>query len=165
MRFKTEIQLIAQINDGRLDPTGIWDDNVGITAKPPIVLVSPDAGSNKKIFNVAKFLKGEYDVVRADKIRDVTDGKIIDTQVFCDSLEGKITLIVDDIASYANTFMRLSEKLKKKKADKVYLAVSHYEGVADVNSLKKSGIDGVFTTNSFHHRIPQSDFVKIVMEF
>ena len=158
-------KLITQINDEQLDPTGFWDEELGITAKPPIVLVSPDAGSNKKIFNVAKFLKGEYDVVRADKIRDVTDGKIIDTQVFCDSLEGKIALIVDDIASYCGTFKALAKKLKEKGADQVYLAVSHYEGVADEHSLKESGIDGVFTTDSFHSRIPQSDFVNIVMEF
>jgi ribose-phosphate pyrophosphokinase len=131
----------------------------------PIVLVSPDSGANKKIFGVAKYLGGRYDVVRADKIRDVTDGKIIDTQVFCDSLEGKIALIVDDIASYGGTFKALAKKLKEKGADQVYLAVSHYEGVADEHSLKESGIDGVFTTDSFHSRIPQSDFVKIVMEF
>jgi ribose-phosphate pyrophosphokinase len=114
----------------------------------PLVLVSPDAGANKKVFGLAKFLNGVFDVVRADKVREVKTGKIVDTQVFCDTLEGKIAVISDDIISYGGTFKALAKKLKEKGASKVYLIVSHCEGVADLKSLQESGIDKLFTTNS-----------------
>jgi len=121
-----------------------------------IVLVSPDAGSNKKIYDLGKRLRLDYDenllpsvnVIRADKLRDISNGKIIETVVYTDSLFGKIALIVDDICSYGGTFCALAEKLKKLNADKVYLVVSHFEGVADLQKLQDFGIDKVFTTNS-----------------
>lgn len=131
--------------------------------KIPIVLISPDAGSNKKIFGLSKFLGG-FNVVRADKIRDVKDGKIVDTQVYADDLTGKICVIVDDIISGGKTFLELSKKLKEKGADKVYLVVSHHEGVCLDRTLKDYGIDGVFTTNSLG-RVAETDFTRVADVF
>jgi len=112
-----------------------------------IILISPDAGSNKKIYDVSKSLGG-LPVVRCDKLRDVTNGKIIDSVVYADNLEGKTCLIVDDICSYGGTFCGLAGKLKAHGAGDVFLAVSHFEGVASLTKLKDSGISGVYTTNS-----------------
>jgi len=111
------------------------------------ILVSPDAGANKKVFDLAEFLGGPR-VVRADKIRDVKDGAIIGTEVFVDDLTGQTCYIVDDICAGGRTFIELAKKLKEKNAQKVILIVSHYEGVANQQSLKESGIDRVITTNS-----------------
>lgn len=113
-----------------------------------IVLISPDAGSNKKIYNVAKALGGKYPVVRADKLRDVSNGKIIETIIYAQDLDGKTCVIIDDIASKSGTFMALAVKLKEMGAKKVILVVSHYEGVADIRKMQESGIVGVYTTNS-----------------
>jgi ribose-phosphate pyrophosphokinase len=116
------------------------------------VLVSPDAGSNKKVANAAKYLHkcGYLDVpvVRADKLRNVATGEIIETTVYADDLTGKHCVIVDDICSKGGTFCALAKVLKAKGAEKVYLVVSHYEGTANLAMLKAYGIDGVFTTNS-----------------
>ena len=116
------------------------------------VLVSPDAGANKKIFDLAKALVFDHyrvmDVVRADKLRDVTTGKIIETTIYVETLEGKTCIIVDDICSYGGTFCALAKKLKEKGAEIVYLITSHYEDVADLQKLKDNGIARVFTTNS-----------------
>lgn len=116
------------------------------------VLVSPDAGSNKKVANVAKYLfkasTKEVSVVRADKLRDVATGQIIETTVYADDLTGKNCYIIDDICAKGGTFCALAKVLKAKGASKVYLVVSHYEGTADLRILKESGIDLVFTTNS-----------------
>jgi ribose-phosphate pyrophosphokinase len=116
------------------------------------VLVSPDAGSNKKVANVAKYLfkasTKEVSVVRADKLRDVATGQIIETTVYADDLTGKNCYIIDDICSKGGTFCALAKVLKAKGASKVYLVVSHYEGTAYLRILKESGIDLVFTTNS-----------------
>jgi len=116
------------------------------------VLVSPDAGSNKKVANVAKYLNNisgqDICVVRADKLRNVATGQIIETTVYADDLTGKECYIIDDICSKGGTFCALAKVLKAKGASKVYLVVSHYEGTANVQTLKDSGIDLVFTTNS-----------------
>lgn len=115
------------------------------------VLVSPDAGSNKKVANVAKYLFKRVlnlPVIRADKLRNVATGEIIETTVYADDLSGKETYIIDDICSKGGTFCALSKVLKEKGASKVYLVVSHYEGTANLRILKESGIDRVFTTDS-----------------
>jgi len=116
------------------------------------VLVSPDAGSNKKVANVAKYLNNitgqEVSVVRADKLRNVATGQIIETTVYADDLTGKECYIIDDICSKGGTFCALAKVLKAKGASKVYLIVSHYEGTANIQMLKDSGIDLIFTTNS-----------------
>jgi ribose-phosphate pyrophosphokinase len=116
------------------------------------VLVSPDAGSNKKVANVAKYLNNisgqDICVVRADKLRNVATGQIIETTVYADDLTGKECYIIDDICSKGGTFCALAQVLKAKGASKVYLVVSHYEGTANIQTLKDSGIDLIFTTNS-----------------
>jgi ribose-phosphate pyrophosphokinase len=116
------------------------------------VLVSPDAGSNKKVANVAKYLNNisgqDICVVRADKLRNVATGQIIETTVYADDLTGKDCYIIDDICSKGGTFCALAKVLKAKGASKVYLVVSHYEGTANVQTLKDSGINLIFTTNS-----------------
>lgn len=113
-----------------------------------VVLISPDAGSNKKIFKIAKGLNGKYPVVRADKIRNVKTGEIEQTDVMVDDLTGKTAIIVDDICSRGGTFRFLSKELKKKNADKVFLIVSHFEGTANLRDMKESGIDNIYTTDS-----------------
>lgn len=115
------------------------------------ILVSPDAGSNKKVAKVAKFLHENLyslPVIRADKLRDVTNGKIIETTVYADDLTGKEVYIIDDICSKGGTFCALAQVLKQKGASKVYLVVSHFEGNADLRILEESGIDMIFTTDS-----------------
>ena len=116
------------------------------------VLVSPDAGSNKKVANVAKYLYNisgkEVAVVRADKLRNVATGQIIETTVYADDLTGKNCFIIDDICSKGGTFCALAKVLKSKGAARVTLVVSHFEGTADMRILKESGIDEVITTDS-----------------
>lgn len=115
--------------------------------KENLVVISPDAGSNKKIYSLVQKLELK-NVVRCDKLRDVSNGKIIDSVVYADDLTGKTCLIVDDICSRGGSFIGLSKKLKDKNAKNIFLAVSHFEGTANLDVMKESGIDGVFTTNS-----------------
>lgn len=124
-----------------------------------VILVSPDAGSNKKIFDLSAQLGG-LRVVRADKIRDVRNGAIIETEIYCDDLSGKTALIVDDICAGGRTFIELAKKLKQKNCESVVLAVSHFEGTADLKKLADSGINEIYTTNSLHD-LPASDFLKV----
>lgn len=112
-----------------------------------VVLISPDAGSNKKIFELSAKLGG-LPVVRADKLRDVRNGAILGTEVFCGNLAGKTCVIVDDICAGGRTFVELAKQLKAKECQKIVLVVSHYEGSAKEQRLIESGIDAVYTTSS-----------------
>jgi len=122
-------------------------------------LVSPDAGSNKKIYELAKHLGGPS-VIRADKTRNTLTGEITGTEVYCSDLNGQTCIIVDDICSGGRTFMELAKKLREKNAGEIILIVSHYEGVANLQHMKESGIDKIITTNSINE-LESDDYLEI----
>lgn len=113
--------------------------------------VSPDAGANKKIDDLAQFVGGNHRVIRADKKRDVESGKLIPGECVVydvEAIKDKACVIVDDICSRGGTFIALAKELKKNGAAAIYLVVSHYEGVASPYDLATAGITRVYTTTS-----------------
>lgn len=113
------------------------------------IFVSPDAGANKKVQKLSQTLKIPF--IRADKIRDLESGKIVETKVYTDgiNLKDKNIIIIDDILSGGRTFIELAQALKKiEPSSKVSLIVSHNDGIADPNKLQESGIKEIYTTNS-----------------
>lgn len=89
------------------------------------ILVSPDAGAEKKVFDFAKHY-GYTDVVRASKVRNISTGKIEKTSILDNpKLDGDY-LIVDDICDGGRTFIELAKALKVQNPDKkVFLYVTH----------------------------------------
>lgn len=86
-------------------------------------LVSPDAGALKKIYKLAKLL--EVPVVEAMKERDVTNGKIVQTNI---PVLGhyETYIVVDDICDGGFTFIELAKVLKAKKPNaKLVLYITH----------------------------------------
>lgn len=125
-------------------------------------LIAPDGGALKKIYKQAAYLEYDGDILCASKVRNLTNGKIIRTEVesSVDKIENKTIVILDDIGSYCGTFMALAKVLKEKGAKNVLLMLSHYEGVADIAKLQESGIDKIYTTNSICDT--NSDYIKQV---
>lgn len=119
-----------------------------------LIVISPDAGANKKVFELVEFLGNKNLVVRADKKRDVETGKLVpgECTVFAtmDELKGKACVIVDDICSRGGTFIALANALRNLGVTNIYLVVSHYEGCADPAKLKAAGITQVYATTSLH---------------
>lgn len=118
------------------------------------ILVSPDAGANKKSLKLCKEF-GIKDMVRADKAREPSTGKILETIVYGD-VRGKDCVIIDDIADGGATFIYLAKELKAKGANKVTLFVTHglftkglgvFEGV----------IDEIHTTGSVVREVYEND--------
>lgn len=89
-------------------------------------VVAPDAGAMKKTAEFVKVLNEDKptDMIRADKVRDVTTGEITGTEVYGD-VEGKTLLIVDDICDGGRTFIELAKVLRAKGAKKIVLMVTH----------------------------------------
>lgn len=111
-----------------------------------IILVSPDAGANKKTLEIAKATN--WRMVRADKIRDPRDGSITDTVVYSNHIGDKNFLIVDDICDGGRTFIELAKVLRPLTNGKVYLYVTH--GIFSKGlDVFRGLIDQVYTANPF----------------
>ena len=124
-------------------------------------LISPDAGANKKTSEVAAYLN-QVEFVRADKLRDLTNGQIKETIVYCNDFEGKDACIVDDLCEKGGTFILLAKVLKQKNVGKVVLYVTHGLFSGDINVLYENGIDEIFTTNSYRNDLTPTDKFHIL---
>jgi ribose-phosphate pyrophosphokinase len=87
------------------------------------VVIAPDAGAEKRAYEVAK--AAGSDMVVALKKRNPLNGEIISIDLFCDDLQGKDCLIVDDICDGGATFLHLAVKLREKNCGKITLAIAH----------------------------------------
>lgn len=114
-----------------------------------IFWVSPDAGANKKTAEIAKYF-GCSRFLRADKLRDMATGKILETIVYADSLKGLTCFIADDICDGGRTFVELAKALKTKGAARVELVVTHGIFSQGIGNLLDNGIDFIWTTDSFN---------------
>lgn len=119
------------------------------SAREKVVLVSPDGGALKKIYDVAAEFK-ITNLVTAIKHRDVISGKITHTEVPLpdEYLTGKKFVIVDDICDGGRTFIELAKAIKAKTVDsKIYLVVTH--GIFSAGLLELSEyFEKIYTTNS-----------------
>lgn len=118
-----------------------------------ILLLSPDAGALKKIYEVAKNIGYKSEIVTALKYRNPETGQIEKTNVplnisYGDVLEKDI-FIVDDICDGGKTFIEVAKVIKSDKRfiGKIYLIVSHgifSNGFDELNQY----FDRIYTTNS-----------------
>lgn len=113
------------------------------------IFVAPDAGANKKTSDLAKYFEHK-EFVRADKLRDLSNGKILETIVYKDDFHGQDVMIADDICVGGMTFIALAKELKKKNAGKIVLFITHGVFSKGVDELFNSGIDEIWTTNSYN---------------
>lgn len=88
------------------------------------ILVSPDGGALKKIYQTAKAL-GIDKVIQATKSRDVNTGKITGTTVYSEHVGDKNFIIADDICDGGFTFIELAKRLKLLTTGKIILLVTH----------------------------------------
>lgn len=117
------------------------------------VLISPDAGANKKIKDLAVYLNKvrPMSVVKCDKTRNVKTGAISGFEVYVNDLAGADCVIVDDICDGGGTFIGLAEELKKKNAGNLYLIVSHGIFSQPLDKLGKY-FKMIYTTDSWRSK-------------
>jgi ribose-phosphate pyrophosphokinase len=77
----------------------------------PIYLVSPDAGSVKKSYEIAKVFPQFTGIIFAEKVREVSSGNIVKTIVHNvpDDINSAKLLICDDICDGGRTFIELAQ--------------------------------------------------------
>ena len=121
-------------------------------AQNRIVLVSPDAGAYKKIFDVAQKF-GINKIITATKVRDIKTGKILHTEIpTLDQHEDLKYVIVDDICDGGRTFIELAKVIHgSRPTAKVYLVVTH--GIFSNGFLELSReLEKVYSSNSYSDR-------------
>lgn len=127
----------------------LLDAQYTIKLKEYNYFISPDAGANKKVFNCSKLFN--IPMIRADKIRDTSNGKILDTQIFATSeqLKNSKVLIIDDICQGGRTFEELAKALKViEPSCTIHLYVTHGFFNNGFNAMKEAGISKFITTKS-----------------
>jgi ribose-phosphate pyrophosphokinase len=126
------------------------------------VLVSPDAGANKKLLNFAKAY-GFNQLVRADKERDLSTGKITGTKVYAEHQGDKDFLVLDDIADGGYTFIELAKKLRELTTGKIYLYVTHGIFSKGIDILYPL-FDKVYCSNIMLDNWKEKDLHSILVE-
>jgi ribose-phosphate pyrophosphokinase len=111
------------------------------------ILVSPDAGAEKKVFKLAQ----DYglDVFKASKHRDVKTGAITGTTVSVnpENIGKKDLLIVDDICDGGKTFIELHKILRPLTTGKISLYVTH--GIFSKGLTPLECFDRIYTAYPF----------------
>lgn len=127
---------------------GIKDDFGGKSLEENLVLMSTDAGGFKPLMKLVDKIKWTGDVYSASKSRMYINGASqLIQQIDKVDFEGKSVLIIDDLCVYGGTFLGLSNILKNRNVDKLYLAVSHIT-VPDPKQELDKAFTEIYATNS-----------------
>lgn len=111
------------------------------------LLISPDGGALKKVYQLSKALGGQP-VVECSKKRDLQTGQLSGFTVYEEDLKGKTCVIVDDICDGGGTFLGLAKALKAKNAGDLILVVTHgifSKGLTELNQH----FSAIYCTDSF----------------
>lgn len=142
-------------NFKKVNNFGLVDDAlsyiIGEGEEDQVILVSPDAGAYKKVFDVAQKFEIKK-IITATKIRDIETGKILRTEIpnlnIADIDHEFKYVIVDDICDGGRTFVELAKVIKERRPNaEIYLIVTHGIFSAGFNELGEY-FEGIYTTNS-----------------
>ncbi len=127
---------------------------------PDLTVVAPDAGGVERARAYAKRLNAELAII--DKRRDYERLGEVEVLHVIGDVEGRTTVIVDDMIDTAGTLVRAGEALKRNGAQRVLASSTHalFSGPA-VQRIEESPIDEVVVTNTIpNDRASHSPKVK-----
>jgi ribose-phosphate pyrophosphokinase len=121
------------------------------------VIVSPDGGRAKVAEDYAEVL--EVDVVHMPKSRDRHDSSKITRPSHIDGVDGRTTLLVDDMIDTAGTLASAAEALKKSGAKRIIVAATHgLFSYPALDRLKAAPIDEIIVTDT----VPLADAREVL---
>jgi ribose-phosphate pyrophosphokinase len=115
-------------------------------------LIAVDSGANKATFDLAKYF-GHSEFIRADKLRNLATGEILESVIYTDKVPQRV-IMVDDLSINGGTFIKLAKVLRDRGAKTVALYVTHLIAPNGVKNLYQGGIDEVYCTNSYRNTYP-----------
>lgn len=123
--------------------SGLLQDSI---FDPEMVIISPDAGAYKKIDKTCEAINYTQDLIAANKVRDLSTGKIKHISIDGD-VSGKICVIIDDIVDGGRTFDELAIILKTRGAKKVIVFSTF--GIFSYGTAQLANVDEFWTTDAF----------------
>ncbi|CAI2347705.1 unnamed protein product [Caenorhabditis sp. 36 PRJEB53466] len=117
------------------------------------VIVSPDAGGAKRVTSIADRLNVDFALIHKERKR----ANEVEKMTLVGSVEGKVAILVDDMADTCGTICMAADKLVEAGAEKVYAFCVHgiFSGPA-LTRLNASKFEAVVVTNT----IPQDENMK-----
>ena len=134
-------------------------DKLGYS-KEHLCLFFPDEGAQKRYGEMFPDYPQAFGIKKRNWETRKIEGYMI---VGEENLTGNHVLIIDDICSYGNTFIKAAEELVRHNVASVNLYVTHCEeSINKGNIFKDSYIDNVFTTDSLIRSDECEDKLRIV---
>lgn len=134
-------------------------DKLGYS-KEHLCLFFPDEGAQKRYGEMFPEYRQAFGIKKRNWETRKIEGYMI---VGEENLTGNHVLIIDDICSYGNTFIKAAEELVRHNVASVSLYVTHCEeSINKGNIFKDSYIDNVFTTDSLIRSDECEDKLRIV---
>lgn len=148
------------INNKQLVQFALFNNYGSSKAKDNIILVSPDAGANHKIYKLAEQIGYKGDIITCSKERD-NNGKLTRTVIPVSTIVHKDYIIIDDICDGGATFINIAKILKSRlhKSNRIFLIVTHSIFSKGLGELQQY-FDGVYCTNSYQDLQQCEPFVK-----
>eukprot|EP01117_Protostelium_nocturnum_P015372 TRINITY_DN5956_c0_g1_i8.p1 TRINITY_DN5956_c0_g1~~TRINITY_DN5956_c0_g1_i8.p1 ORF type:complete len:252 (-),score=87.99 TRINITY_DN5956_c0_g1_i8:1182-1937(-) len=144
--------MVKFVREEILKPKGL--DHTGI------VVVSPDAGGVKRAKAVADRLHCDLAIIHKERKR----ANEVESMTLVGDVNGRIAILVDDMADTCGTMALAADTLAKKGATEVYALASH--GVLSGNAVKRiqdSPIKEMAVTNSIEFSAQVKGCSKIKM--
>lgn len=122
------------------------------------VIVSPDAGGAKRVTSLADRLNVDFALIHKERKR----ANEVASMVLVGSVEGRVAILIDDMADTCGTLIMAVEKLYEAGAKAVYAGITHaiLSGPA-VERINKSELTGLIVTNSCPHEDKKAICPKI----
>lgn len=110
------------------------------------VILAPDFSAGKRLMDYARWIGKE--LVIAEKVRELSTGKITHTRIPVSDLGKRDAILIDDICDGGKTFIEIAKALKQCNVGKIVLYVTHGIFSKGLKPLFESGIDEIFTTDT-----------------
>ncbi|GAB4236139.1 MAG: ribose-phosphate pyrophosphokinase [Chlamydiales bacterium] len=124
----------------------------------PLVVVSPDIGSNKLARSYASQLGGDFAVI--DKHR--CNSTHVEVTNLIGDVNGKNVLLADDMGSTGSTLLSAAKACQEKGARRILAVVTHGLFIADApNQLQQSSIEAVFVSDTIPRNERLDGFAKL----
>ena len=128
------------------------------------ILACPDKGAISRVMAVAD--KYNKPVIYFDKVRDPFNGNITGYEALSkEDLSGKTAVIIDDICDGGYTFILLAKQLIIQGAREIVLYITHGIFSKGVDILFNSGINKIYTTNSFQKQDPRVNTIHFLEQY
>lgn len=128
----------------------IADAIIPMLGDEPVAVVSPDAGGGKRaeLFRVVLEKQTGKPVGNA-LLEKHRSGGVVTGSLFAGDVDGRTTIIIDDMISSGGTIMRAVQACRANGADRVFAAATHGLFSKGANQLfEQGGPDQIFVTDS-----------------